>query len=103
MNPDALSSSPDVLLAGLIAAFVLTGKVPGEIFMALAVLVAAGFTCAEIGERLPVFPTHAPGCGMFWIIIICGVDSVISATRSRFRISNSSSLFVEPEMRGLLT
>ncbi|AME27414.1 MULTISPECIES: 2-hydroxycarboxylate transporter family protein [Burkholderiaceae] len=43
-----------VLLVGLIAGFALTGKVPGEISMALAILVVAGFTCAEIGKRLPV-------------------------------------------------
>jgi malate:Na+ symporter len=44
-----------VLLIGLIIAFVLTGKVPGEISMAIAVLVVCGFTCAEIGKRLPFF------------------------------------------------
>lgn len=44
-----------VLLVGLIIAFVVTGKVPGEISMAIAVLVVCGFTCAEIGKRLPFF------------------------------------------------
>ncbi|KXU94145.1 malate permease [Caballeronia megalochromosomata] len=44
-----------VLLIGLIIGFVLTGKVPGEISMAIAVLVVCGFTCAEIGKRLPFF------------------------------------------------
>ena len=44
-----------VLLVGLIVAFVVTGKVPGEISMAIAVLVVCGFTCAEIGKRLPFF------------------------------------------------
>ncbi|WP_028216630.1 2-hydroxycarboxylate transporter family protein [Paraburkholderia oxyphila] len=43
-----------VLLVGLVAAFVVTGKVPGEISMAIAVLVLCGFTCAELGKRLPV-------------------------------------------------
>ncbi|RQS26467.1 MULTISPECIES: 2-hydroxycarboxylate transporter family protein [unclassified Burkholderia] len=43
------------LLLGLVATFVATGKVPGEISMAIAVLVICGFTCAEIGKRLPVF------------------------------------------------
>ena len=43
-----------LLLLGLVAAFVVTGKVPGEISMAIAVLVLCGFTCAELGKRLPV-------------------------------------------------
>ncbi|WP_233884850.1 2-hydroxycarboxylate transporter family protein [Paraburkholderia flagellata] len=43
-----------VLLVGLVAAFVVTGKVPSEISMAIAVLVVCGFTCAELGKRLPV-------------------------------------------------
>jgi malate:Na+ symporter len=43
-----------VLLLGLVAAFVATGKVPGEVSMAIAVLVLCGFSCAELGKRLPV-------------------------------------------------
>src|SRR5437764_15243087 len=43
-----------LLLAGLIAAFLATGKVPGEISMSIAILAVFGFTCAEIGKRLPV-------------------------------------------------
>ncbi|HEX7935522.1 MAG TPA: 2-hydroxycarboxylate transporter family protein [Paraburkholderia sp.] len=42
-----------VLLA-LITGFAVTGKVPGEISMAIAVLAFFGFTCAEIGKRLPI-------------------------------------------------
>jgi CCS family citrate carrier protein len=42
-----------VLLA-LIASFAIKGKVPGEISMAIAVLAFFGFSCAEIGKRLPV-------------------------------------------------
>ena len=43
-----------VILLALIAGFAITGKVPGEISMAIAVLAFFGFTCAEIGKRLPV-------------------------------------------------
>ncbi|CAN5424775.1 citrate/malate transporter CimH [soil metagenome] len=39
----------------LIAGFVATGKVPGEISMSIAILAVGGFTCAELGKRLPVF------------------------------------------------
>ena len=42
-----------VLLA-LITGFAVTGKVPGEISMAIAVLAFFGFTCAELGKRLPI-------------------------------------------------
>ncbi|WP_042337529.1 2-hydroxycarboxylate transporter family protein [Paraburkholderia ferrariae] len=50
-----------LLLLGLVAAFVLTGKVPGEISMAIAVLVLCGFTCAELGKRLPVLKKIGAG------------------------------------------
>jgi CCS family citrate carrier protein len=43
-----------VLLAALIAAFLATGKLPGEICMSIAVLAVFGFSCAELGKRLPV-------------------------------------------------
>ena len=44
-----------LMLLGLIAGFVLTGKVPGEISVVIALLTVGGFTCAELGKRLPVF------------------------------------------------
>ncbi|HGL4258045.1 2-hydroxycarboxylate transporter family protein [Burkholderia dolosa] len=43
-----------VILLGLIVGFAVTGKVPGEISMAIAVLAFFGFTCAELGKRLPI-------------------------------------------------
>lgn len=43
-----------VILLALIAGFAITGKVPGEISMAIAVLAFFGFTCAELGKRLPI-------------------------------------------------
>jgi malate:Na+ symporter len=43
-----------VILLALIAGFAITGKVPGEISMAIAVLAFFGFTCAEIGKRMPI-------------------------------------------------
>jgi CCS family citrate carrier protein len=43
-----------LLLVALIIGFVTTGKVPGEISVAIAVLSVGGFTCAELGKRLPV-------------------------------------------------
>jgi len=43
-----------LLLVALIAGFGLTGAVPGEITMAIAILAVFGFTCAEFGKRLPI-------------------------------------------------
>jgi malate:Na+ symporter len=43
-----------VLLAGLIAVFVLTDRLPNEINVWIAVLALFGFTCAEVGKRMPL-------------------------------------------------
>jgi malate:Na+ symporter len=43
-----------VLVLALIAGFTLTGKVPSDLPMAIVLLAMGGFTCAEIGKRLPV-------------------------------------------------
>ena len=42
------------LLLALIAAFSLMGKISGEVTVMIAILVAGGFTCAEIGKRVPI-------------------------------------------------
>ena len=43
-----------VVLLGVIAYFVISGNVPTEINTMIAVLAVLGFTCAEIGHRIPV-------------------------------------------------
>lgn len=43
-----------VLLLALIAAFSARGKISGEVTVMIAVVVAGGFTCAEIGRRIPL-------------------------------------------------
>jgi len=43
-----------LLLVGLIVAFCATGKIPSEISMVIALMAVCGFTCAELGKRLPV-------------------------------------------------
>lgn len=43
-----------VALLGVITYFVASGKIPTEINMMIALLAVAGFTCAELGHRLPV-------------------------------------------------
>ena len=43
-----------LILLGLIAIFSIQGKISGEVTVMIAVLVLGGFTCAEIGRRIPV-------------------------------------------------
>src|SRR6516225_7405095 len=42
------------ILIALLVGFVFTGDIKGEISVMIAVLVIGGFTCAEIGKRIPV-------------------------------------------------
>jgi CCS family citrate carrier protein len=44
-----------VLLLALIGGFVATGKVPNDICVSIAILTVGGFSCAELGKRLPFF------------------------------------------------
>jgi CCS family citrate carrier protein len=53
-----------VITLGVIAYFVIWGKLPTEINMAVAVLAIGGFTCAELGKRLPVI-RHVGGAAIF--------------------------------------
>jgi malate:Na+ symporter len=46
-----------LLLVALIAGFVTTGKVPNDICVSIAILTVGGFSCAELGKRLPFFRT----------------------------------------------
>jgi Na+/citrate or Na+/malate symporter len=43
-----------LVLLGLIGAFSVQGKISGEVTVMIAVLVFGGFTCAEIGRRIPI-------------------------------------------------
>ena len=67
-----------VILFGLIVGFAVTGKVPGEISMAIAVLAFFGFTCAELGKRLPllrnigaaaIFATFVPSALTYYHVL----------------------------------
>ena len=50
-----------VILFALLAAFTYTGDIKGELSTMIAVLVIGGFTCAEIGKRLPVLRNIGAG------------------------------------------
>ncbi len=43
-----------VTLIGVIAGFAATGTVPSDILMAIVLLSMGGFTCAELGKRIPI-------------------------------------------------
>ena len=43
-----------LLLVALIAGFAIEGSVPSEVSMFIAILAVGGFTCAELGKRLPI-------------------------------------------------
>jgi Na+/citrate or Na+/malate symporter len=43
-----------VLLVILIVGFAVSGSVPSEVSMFIAILAVGGFTCAELGKRLPI-------------------------------------------------
>ena len=43
-----------ITLLLIVGYFVLTGHVPTEINMMIAVLAVLGFSCAEIGHRVPI-------------------------------------------------
>ena len=43
-----------IVMGALIAGFVVTGKISSEISMAIVVFSFFGFTCAEIGKRIPL-------------------------------------------------
>jgi Na+/citrate or Na+/malate symporter len=76
---------------GVIAYFVLQGKLPAEINVAMAVLAVGGFTCAELGKRLPVarqiggaaiFATFIPSALVYYKLLPdVIVDSVTDFTK----------------------
>jgi Na+/citrate or Na+/malate symporter len=50
-----------LVLLGVLGAFVKLGKLPGDISLMIALLGVGGFTCAELGKRLPLVSTLGAG------------------------------------------
>lgn len=81
-----------LIAAGVIAYFVLQGKLPTEINVAIAVLAIGGFTCAELGKRLPlirqiggaaIFATFIPSALVYYKLLPpVIVSSVTDFTKS---------------------
>ena len=76
-----------IVLIGILAYFVRVGKFPTEICMMIAVLAVGGFSCAEIGKRLPVlrhigagaiFATFVPSCLVFYHLIPAAIITAVS-------------------------
>ena len=74
-----------VILIALIAGFAFTGDIKGEISIMIAVLVIGGFTCAEVGRRLPVlrnigaaaiFATFVPSALAYYKLLPPQIDQV---------------------------
>src|SRR5207302_8234952 len=80
-----------IILLALLAGFTYTGDIKGEVSTMIAVLVIGGFTCAEIGKRLPVlrnigagaiFATFVPSALAYYKLIPPQIEkSIIDFTK----------------------
>lgn len=89
-----------VLLLALITGFTLTGKVPSDILMAIVLLAMGGFTCAEIGKRLPVLrnigaaailATFIPSALTYYKLLPA---SILASVTEFTKVSNFLYLFI---------
>ncbi|HEY2400632.1 MAG TPA: 2-hydroxycarboxylate transporter family protein [Steroidobacteraceae bacterium] len=81
-----------VICIGVLAYFLIKGKLPTEINVAIAVLAVGGFTCAELGKRLPwigrvgggaIFATFIPSALVYYKVLPPQlVSSVTDFTKS---------------------
>jgi len=89
-----------ILLFGLVAGFLMTGKVPSDILMAIVLLALGGFTCAEIGKRLPIvrnigaaaiFATFIPSALAYYHLLPA---PVVASVTEFTKFSNFLYLFI---------
>lgn len=89
-----------VLLLALITGFTLTGRVPSDILMAIVLLAMGGFTCAEIGKRLPVLrnigaaailATFIPSALAYYKVLPA---SILTSVTEFTKVSNFLYLFI---------
>src|SRR5471032_1239364 len=89
-----------VVLFGVIAGFALTGKVPSDILMAIVLLSMGGFTCAELGKRIPIirnigaaaiFATFIPSFLAFHHLL---PDAILTSVKDFTKDSNFLYLFI---------
>jgi malate:Na+ symporter len=76
-----------LVLFAAVVYFLAVGKVPTEINVMIAVLAVFGFSCAELGKRLPVlkdigggaiFATFLPSCLVFYHVIPAALVTVVT-------------------------
>jgi malate:Na+ symporter len=88
------------ICVAVIACFVLQGKIPGEINVAVAVLAVGGFTCAELGKRLPlinriggaaIFATFIPSALVYYRML---PPVIISSVTDFTKSTNFLYLFI---------
>src|SRR5271166_671222 len=89
-----------VLLLGALAYFAASGQLPTEINMMIAVLAVLGFSCAEIGHRLPIvnqiggaaiFATFIPSYLVYRHLI---PTSIVTAVTDFTKTTNFLYLFI---------
>jgi malate:Na+ symporter len=88
------------ILFAVIAGFALTGSVPSDILMAIVLLSLGGFTCAELGKRIPIirnigaaaiFATFIPSYLAFHRLLPA---SILDSVRDFTKDSNFLYLFI---------
>ena len=88
------------VIAALIAGFVVQGKISSEISMAIVVFSFFGFTCAELGKRIPVirnigaaaiFATFIPSALVYYKVL---PESLVKMTTDFTKASNFLYLFI---------
>jgi malate:Na+ symporter len=89
-----------VLLAVIAYLVLATGHLPSEINMAVAVLAVGGFTCAELGKRLPgirqvggaaIFATFIPSALVYYGLL---PQAIVSSVADFTRSTNFLYLFI---------
>lgn len=89
-----------VVMGALIAGFVVTGKISSEISMAIVVFSFFGFTCAELGKRIPlirnigaaaIFATFIPSALVYYKVL---PESITKMTTEFTKSSNFLYLFI---------
>jgi len=88
------------VMGALIAGFVATGKISSEISMAIVVFAFFGFTCAELGKRIPlirnigaaaIFATFIPSALVYYKVL---PESITKMTTEFTKSSNFLYLFI---------
>jgi malate:Na+ symporter len=85
---------------GVVAYFVAQGKLPAEINVAMVVLALGGFTCAELGKRLPlvhqiggaaIFATFIPSALVYYKLL---PDAIVTTVTDFTKSTNFLYLFI---------